>query len=108
VRRRAPELQFESRIHRRRARQPRTSFNEKEAIMASLFSGKMSGRTAATVDGTATGIIATVTVSLDSDDMLRWTDANGDAHAVKVHGEVAALLTALFTGAGGITQKLFV
>lgn len=74
--------------------------------MAQLYSFKLSGRTAASVDGTATGIIATLSVSYDSDNKLRWTDANGRARWVEIRnggsGDLASLLATLFTGTGGI------
>lgn len=70
--------------------------------MAQIYSFKLTGRTSASVDGTATGLIATVAVSYDSDGFLRWTDASGIARAVPVNSEVAVLLNTLFTGTGGI------
>lgn len=75
--------------------------------MAQVFSGKLSGRTAASVDGTATGIIATLTVSLDGDGWLRWTDAGGNARSVQVAGPVAELLSILLTGVGGAGVSFF-
>ena len=70
--------------------------------MAQVYSFKMSGRTAASVDGTATGIIATIDVSYDDDGMLRFDDETGNPKAVAVSGDVADLLKVLCTGTGGI------
>jgi hypothetical protein len=44
--------------------------------MSALFSGKLQGQTAGSV------AIATVSVELSSDDLMRYTDANGDVHYV--------------------------
>jgi hypothetical protein len=70
--------------------------------MAQLYSFKISGRTAASTDGTATGIIATLAVSYDSDGFLRFTDTEGNVHAIPMTLEVAELMKVIFTGTGGI------
>jgi hypothetical protein len=69
--------------------------------MSALFTGKLQGQTA------GSAAIATVSVELDSDDLMRYTDANGDVHYVKLQGDVATLMRIVFTGASGITHKLF-
>jgi hypothetical protein len=75
--------------------------------MASLGSFNLKGQTTAGTDGTATGIIATQLVSIDSDGFLRWTDATGKSHALPISGELSALLKVLLTGTDGLTAKLF-
>lgn len=73
--------------------------------MAQVYSFKITGRTAASTDGSATGLIATVAVSYDSDGYLRFTDANGRPRAVSISNstsDVAALLRLIFTGSGGV------
>jgi hypothetical protein len=70
--------------------------------MSSINTMKLSGRTAASTDGTATGIVATLAVDLHSDNILRWVDATGRTHSLEMTGELASLLQALFTGAGGV------
>ncbi len=67
-----------------------------------VYTFKMSGRTSASTDGTATGIIATKTVEWLPDETLRYTDANGVVSIIPVDGPLAALLIDLFTGTGGI------
>lgn len=76
--------------------------------MAVLFSGKISGRTSATLDGTATGIIATKDIELHSDNVLRYTDATGRARGVQLSGEVAQLLKEVFTGVGAPVASWFI
>lgn len=73
--------------------------------MAVLFTGKLIGGTAAFAAGTATGILTQVAVTLDSDNMVRWTDANGRAQAVPVHGPLATLFKQVLTGAGAPTHR---
>lgn len=67
--------------------------------MAVLFTGKVQGQTAA---GAA---IATKDVTLDSDGLLRFADANGRPRVVRASGELAALLKEIFSGAGGTTHR---
>lgn len=71
--------------------------------MAKLNDLKITGRTSASVDGTATGLIATQAVEYHSDNRLRWTDSSGIVHSLECVGEVAHLLSFIFTGAGGVT-----
>jgi hypothetical protein len=63
--------------------------------MAVLHSLKLRGMTSA--DAT----IATVEVTLDTDGMLRFTDARSVARAIPLNGDLAALIKDLFTGTGG-------
>ena len=71
--------------------------------MAQLYSFKLSGRTSSTTDGTATGIISTLTVSYDSDGVLRYTDSDGNVHLIDMAGSAGMqkLVKDLFTGTGG-------
>lgn len=68
--------------------------------MSQLYSFKLRGLTS----GSAT--IATVTVSWDADNYLRFTDANGVAREISIvdssQGDFAALMKACFTGSGGL------
>lgn len=75
--------------------------------MSVIYTGKLSGRTSSSADGSATGIVATRTVTLDSDGWLRWSDANSKPRALQVSGDLGELLTFLFTGTNGITHALF-
>lgn len=71
-----------------------------------MYSLKLSGRTAASVDGTATGIIATLAVSYDTDGVVRWVDSSGKTRTLSISndasGDLASLLRTLFTGTGGL------
>lgn len=71
--------------------------------MSQLYSFKVSGRTSSTTDGTATGIISTLTVSYDSDGIMRYTDANGKVHEIDCGGlpGLQKFIKDLFTGTGG-------
>jgi hypothetical protein len=63
--------------------------------MAVLHSLKIRGLTAA--DAT----VATVSVTLDTDGMLRFTDARSVKRAIPLEGDLAALIKDIFTGTGG-------
>lgn len=75
--------------------------------MAVLQSFKLTGRTSATTNGTATGIIADQAIDICSDNMLRWVDSSGRTRALEISGEFATLLQAMLTGAGGVTSAWF-
>lgn len=77
-------------------------------MAASIYSGKVSGRTSATVDGTATGIIATKSIELFDDGSLRYTDASGFQRNVQLSGAVAQLFKEMFTGTDAPTAAWFV
>jgi hypothetical protein len=63
--------------------------------MAVLHSFKLQGQTS------ADAAIATVEVTLDTDGMLRFTDARSVVRAIPLNGDLAALIKDLFTGTGG-------
>lgn len=75
--------------------------------MSTIYSGKLSGRTSDSEDGTATGIVATAAVTFDGQGNLHWTDSSGRAHTVQVSGPLATLLEAIFTGTGGTAHRFF-
>jgi hypothetical protein len=77
--------------------------------MAATFTGKLTGRTAASTDGTATGLIATATVEVHSDGSVRFTDAAGNKHRIMPSASLNALLKMLLVGTGGYaaTHKWF-
>lgn len=73
--------------------------------MAALYSFKISGRTSASADGTATGIIATAAVTLDDNGRVTFTDSTGRTRHLQIANDesaVSALLQVLFTGVGGV------
>lgn len=70
--------------------------------MSALHSLKVTGRTSASTDGTATGLIATKSITIDSDGFLRFTDASGKARAIPMRGDFAVFVREVFTGTGGI------
>jgi hypothetical protein len=63
--------------------------------MAVLHTFKLQGQTNADV------AIATRTVTLDTDGMLRFTDARSVKRAIPLNGDLAALIKDLLTGTGG-------
>jgi hypothetical protein len=69
--------------------------------MAKLNDFKITGRTSATTDGTATGLIATQVVEYHDDGSLRFT-INGIIHRIQPSASLNALLKVLFTGTGGV------
>jgi len=69
--------------------------------MSKLYDFKITGRTAASTDGTATGLIATKAVELHSDNTLKFTDVNGTLKTLQINEEVAELLSQILTGTGG-------
>jgi len=77
--------------------------------MAVLFTGKITGRTAASADGTATGLIATTTIEVHDDGSIRFTDAVGTKHRIQPSASLNALLKLILTGTGGFpaTKKWF-
>lgn len=77
--------------------------------MAKLFDFKVSGRTSASVDGTATGIIATKAVEFHDDGTVRFTSAAGRPVILQPTADLNELLKIIFTGTGGhaATKKWF-
>ncbi len=63
--------------------------------MAVLYTFKIRGLTS----GSST--IATTDVTVDSDDMLRFTDSTGQKRVVPIQGDFAILLQGIFTGGSG-------
>ena len=73
--------------------------------MAVLYNFKVSGRTSASTDGTATGLISTNAVTIDSDGFLRFTDSTGRPRSFSIGsdgGDISAFVKLLFTGVGGV------
>jgi hypothetical protein len=68
--------------------------------MATVYSFKVAGLTS------ASATIATLDVTWCTDGYLRFTDANGDPHAINIGngcgGHIADLLKSIFTGSGGL------
>jgi hypothetical protein len=71
--------------------------------MASLHSFKITGRTAASADGTATGLIATAAVEYHDDGSLRFTTAAGEKVIIQPSANTNKLLKLIFTGTGGFS-----
>jgi hypothetical protein len=69
--------------------------------MAALHSFKISGRTSASTDGTAAGIIATKAVEYHDDGSLRFTTAAGEAVIMQPTADLNKLLKLIFVGTGG-------
>lgn len=67
-----------------------------------LYDFKLSGRTAASADGTATGIIATKAVEMWDDGSLRYTSANGRKVVLQLDNDLSDLLKQLLVGTGGV------
>lgn len=77
--------------------------------MAKLHDFKISGRTSASVDGTATGIIATKAVEFHSDGSIRFTSSAGRPIIINPDANLNELLKIIFNGTGGYAAgyKLF-
>lgn len=69
--------------------------------MAALHSWKISGRTSASTDGTAAGIIATHAVEYHDDGSVRFTTTAGEAVVMQPSANLNKLLKLIFTGTGG-------
>lgn len=69
--------------------------------MAALYSFKLTGRTSAYVEGTATGLIGVATVSYNDDGSLSFTTSNGEKVVIQPSANVNKLLKIVFTGTGG-------
>lgn len=69
--------------------------------MAKIHDFKVTGRTSASADGTATGLIGTATVEYHDDGSLRFTTAAGEKVIIQPSANVNKLLKVLFTGTGG-------
>jgi hypothetical protein len=76
-------------------------------MASKLYDGKVSGRTSASTDGTATGIIATKSIELWDDGILRYSDGNGRARSVQLNGDLMRLFKEMFTGTGQPTARFF-
>lgn len=77
--------------------------------MPKLHDFQVSGRTAASVNGTATGMIATKAVEFHSDGSVRFTTAAGKAITINSTSNLNELWKILFTGTGGVAagKKFF-
>ena len=77
--------------------------------MAKLHDFKVSGRTSASTDGTAAGIIATKAVEFHDDGTLRFTTAAGRPVIIQPTADLNELFKIIFTGTGGYAtgKKLF-
>lgn len=77
--------------------------------MAIRLSLKVTGFTAAGALGTATGVLATQAVTLDTDGSVRFTDGQGNKRCINPSADVNALFEVIFTGTGGLAaaDKLF-
>lgn len=69
--------------------------------MASLYNFKLTGRTAAYTEGTATGLIGVATVDYNDDGSLSFTTATGEKVVIQPSADVNKLLKIVFTGTGG-------
>lgn len=69
--------------------------------MAKLHDFKITGRTSASVDGTATGLIGTATVEYHDDGSLRFSTAAGEKVIIQPSADVNKLMKILFTGTDG-------
>lgn len=77
--------------------------------MAKLHDFKVSGRTSASADGSATGIIATKAIEYHDDGTVRFTTAAGKAICINPTADLNELWKILFTGTGGVVagKKFF-
>lgn len=77
--------------------------------MAKLYDFQVSGRTADSVNGTATGIIATKAIEFHDDGSVRFTSAAGRPIIITPDANLNELLKILLNGAGGLAPgyKLF-
>ena len=64
--------------------------------MSATYTFKIRGLTS----GSAT--IATVDVTWDTDEVLRFTDGNGVKRAIPIKGDFARLMKEIFTGGSGL------
>lgn len=71
-------------------------------MLTKLYDFKVSGRTAASTDGTATGIIATKAVEFYSDGSLKFTNSAGQPVTLNPSPQLNELLKIIFTGTGGV------
>lgn len=77
--------------------------------MAVRYNLQLTGRTAASTLGTATGIIATDPIEVHDDGFIRFVDTNGVRRAIPMTGDFGVLMREVLTGAGGIpaTEPMF-
>lgn len=76
--------------------------------MAKLHDFKVSGRTSASADGSATGIIATKDVEFHDDGTVRFTSGAGAKIIISPTASLNELWKIMFTGTGGVaTGKKF-
>lgn len=77
--------------------------------MAVRYSLQLTGRTAASTLGTATGIIATDAIEVHDDGFIRFTDASGVRRAIPMKGDFGVLMREVLTGTGGVpaTEPMF-
>lgn len=77
--------------------------------MAKLYDFLISGRTAASTDGTATGIIATKAIEFHDDGSVRFTSAAGRPITINPDANTNELLKIILNGVGGLAagHKLF-
>jgi hypothetical protein len=71
--------------------------------MAKLHDFKITGRTSASANGTATGLVGTATVEYHDDGSIRFATAAGEKVIIQPCANTNKLLKILFTGAGGFT-----
>jgi hypothetical protein len=69
--------------------------------MAKLHDFKITGRTSASADGSASGLIATKAVEYHDDGSLRFTTAEGEAVIIQPTANLNKLFKLLFVGTGG-------
>lgn len=67
--------------------------------MAALYTLKLRG-----LDSTGALTIATLDVTVDSDGMVRFTDAAGTKHSIPMRGSFARLVKATLQGTNGIAS----
>lgn len=77
--------------------------------MAKLHDFKITGRTSASTDGTAAGLIATKAIEFHDDGSIRFTTAAGKAVILNPNADLNELLKLIFVGTGGFAtgKKLF-
>lgn len=69
--------------------------------MARLYAFKLTGRTSAYVEGTATGLIGVATVNYNDDGSIDFVTAKGEQVVMQPSANLNKLLKVVFTGAGG-------
>lgn len=69
--------------------------------MARLYAFKLTGRTAAYVEGTATGLVGVATVNYNDDGSIDFVTATGEQVVMQPSANLNKLLKVVFTGTGG-------